>query len=231
MNVEKVFQSDHYMRHTQRRQEHLATLGLPLDNKSVLEVGAGIGDHTSFFLDRGSKVITSDAKFENVAYMEKRFKDNRDVSVRILFAGLNDYGLRENPVQIVYCYGLLYHLEFPELALQNFADYCSDFLLLETQVSHFPYSDLQATSDSAIDPSGSVNNIGCLPSRAWVMNTLSKYFPYVYMVKSQPWHEEFPLNWVKPSENRISRAVFVASKSEMDYSCLSPHVLDHHRRC
>lgn len=44
--AERHFHSIFYLRHNARRQEHLATLGLDLGNKSVLEVGAGIGDHT-----------------------------------------------------------------------------------------------------------------------------------------------------------------------------------------
>ena len=45
------FHGPHYLKHNQRRQEHLATLGLPLAGRSVIEMGAGIGDHTEFFLD------------------------------------------------------------------------------------------------------------------------------------------------------------------------------------
>jgi hypothetical protein len=51
-----VFHSAHYQRHNQRRQEHLASLGLDISGATVLEVGAGIGDHTSFFLDRGCQI-------------------------------------------------------------------------------------------------------------------------------------------------------------------------------
>ncbi len=43
------FATDDYRRHNSRRLEHLATLGLDLAGRKVLEVGAGIGDHTSFF--------------------------------------------------------------------------------------------------------------------------------------------------------------------------------------
>ncbi len=56
-----VFLSYHYQRHNQRRLEHLATLGLSIAGSTVLEVGAGIGDHTSFFLDRGCHVVCTEA--------------------------------------------------------------------------------------------------------------------------------------------------------------------------
>src|SRR5258706_7389962 len=50
------FRSLGYLRHNQRRQEHLASLGLELADRSVLELGAGVGDHTTFFLDLGCTV-------------------------------------------------------------------------------------------------------------------------------------------------------------------------------
>ncbi len=43
------FQSEHYQRHNEKRLEHLASLNLPIADSTVLEVGAGIGDHTGFF--------------------------------------------------------------------------------------------------------------------------------------------------------------------------------------
>lgn len=67
------FINDEYQRHNRRRQEHLASLALPLANKTVLEVGAGIGDHTSFFLDRQCRVTVTDARAENLDYVKARF--------------------------------------------------------------------------------------------------------------------------------------------------------------
>src|ERR1700730_18661 len=75
------FHADHYLRQNHRVLEHLATLSLPLTNRSVLEVGAGIGDHTSFFLDRGCTVVTSDARSENCDIIRQRYPD---ADVRIL---------------------------------------------------------------------------------------------------------------------------------------------------
>lgn len=54
------FTNSHYQRINQRRLEHLASLHLPLENRSVLEVGAGIGDLTSFFLDRNCEVVITE---------------------------------------------------------------------------------------------------------------------------------------------------------------------------
>ena len=69
---EKDFWSGHYTRHNQRRQEHLASLNLSIAGRTVLETGAGLGDHTGFFLDRGCNVIVTDARPENLRRLRQR---------------------------------------------------------------------------------------------------------------------------------------------------------------
>lgn len=63
------FQGPHYLRHNARRLEHLSSLGLPVREKSVLEVGAGMGDHTHFYLDRGCTVCITEARPELCSYV------------------------------------------------------------------------------------------------------------------------------------------------------------------
>src|SRR5580704_12589348 len=62
------FGSPWYQRHNQRRQEHLASLQLDLVSKSVLEVGAGVGDHTFYFLDRDCTVVSARHIVPDVSY-------------------------------------------------------------------------------------------------------------------------------------------------------------------
>jgi len=106
---EEAFLSWDYMRHNQRRQEHLASLGLDIRGSTVLEVGAGIGDHTSFFLDRDCRVVTSDAREENLKQLRRRYPD---IEVRRLDLD-SPPSTFEGAFDIVYCYGLLYHLQNP----------------------------------------------------------------------------------------------------------------------
>src|SRR5690242_1860116 len=68
------FHSFYYLRLNQRRQEHLVSLDLPLCRKRVWEVSAGIGDHTSFFLDRECGVICSEARRDLVEIIKTRYR-------------------------------------------------------------------------------------------------------------------------------------------------------------
>ena len=41
----------------------------------MLEVGAGIGDHTSFFLDRGCTVTVTEVQEQNLVVLGSRYAD------------------------------------------------------------------------------------------------------------------------------------------------------------
>ena len=116
--------------------------------------------------------------------------------------------------QIVYCYGLLYHLNRPAEAMAFMARHCSEMLLLETCVSFGSGKHLNLCAETASDATQSISGTGCRPTRDWVCSELRKHFPFVYMPLTQPWHEEFPVDWSVPdSRIPLSRAVFVAGRT------------------
>jgi len=223
----EVFHSTHYLRHNQLRQEHLATLGLELSNQTVLELGAGIGDHTSFFLDRDCRVLTSDGRPENVSLLREKFSAKANVEVRTIdldqpiIAGMADHELFD----IVYCYGLLYHLGRPDEALRFMAAHCSGMLLLELCVSFGDNVAVNVVAEEQSNPSQAWTGSGCRPTRPWVILQLERLFEHVYVPRSQPRHEEFPVDWSPAAAaawtpGRLSRAVFVASRRPLNSSML-----------
>jgi SAM-dependent methyltransferase len=213
VSPEDVFLSFHYQRINQRRQEHLATLGLEIAGTTVLEVGAGIGDHTSFFLDRGCHVVTSDGREENIKILRSRYPH-----IEVLLLDLdNPPGSFDETFDIVYCYGLLYHLSKPAQALEFLSGRCRKILLLETSVSPENENAVNLVTEDEENPSQSVGGTGCRPTRRWVYNQLSKHFEYVYLPLTQPNHEEFPTEWSSASSNQaLTRAVFIATREQID---------------
>jgi hypothetical protein len=221
-----VFNAWHYMHHNQRRQEHLASLGLDLANRSVLEVAAGIGDHTSFFLDRGCSVVVTEGRAENVKLLRRRYAD---LDVRRL--DLDDPPAEFAPtVEIVYCYGALYHLGRPAEALAFLSERTSDLLLLETCVSPGDGIEMNPVTEAKGNPSQALKGTGCRPTRRWIWAELEKHFPFVYLTVTQPWHDEFPLDWKAPGDGKLTRSVFVAAKRELTLPTLSPRLLDRQAR-
>ena len=217
------FHGLHYLRHNQRRQEHLASLGLPLAGRTVIEVGAGIGDHTEFFLDRGCSVLTSDGRPENVALLRQRFPH---IDVRLLDLDHPDIDFVDT-ADIVYCYGTLYHLAEPQLALRFMAERCRSLLLVETCVSFGHDERINPVDEAGHHPSQALSGRGCRPTRVWVFNRLRELFPFVYVPRTQPWHPEFPLDWSAPTPAyyQLSRAIFVASRTELGSPLLSGELL------
>lgn len=225
MQTFQNFTHDRYQRHNKRRQEHLATLALPIAGASVLEVGAGIGDHTSFFLDRGCRVTATDARPENVEFMAARHPG--------IATAVFDPEAPGSPApavhDIVYCYGLLYHLADPATALARMAPLARRMLLLETCVSFGAGSLVNSVEEDLGDITQSIRGRGCRPTRRWVFERLQALFPHAYATRTQPWHEEFPLDWRGPapaSETGLHRMVFVASREPLASAALQPSVPD-----
>jgi FkbM family methyltransferase len=207
------FHSAMYQRHNQRRLEHLASLNLNLANKTVLEVGAGIGDHTSFFLDRGCQVTVTEGRLENLDLIKARYP-----GLSAHFLDMDNPDLEMNTIfDIVYCYGLLYHLRNPIEAIVFMAARCQNILLLETCVSYGEEEVLNPCREKASVPSQAISGWGCRPTRSWIYNQLKQHFEFIYLPVTQPNHEEFPIDWLTPpQEEKLTRSVFIASRTRLD---------------
>ena len=211
------FHSNYYLRINQRRQEHLATLGLPLRERTVWEVSAGIGDHTTFFLDRRCQVTTSDVRPELVELLRHRYP-HVPAHLIDLDSPPADFG---EQFEVVYAYGVLYHLSRPVPALEYMASHCQGMLLLETCVGFGEDWAENPVEEPAWSASQAKGGIGCRPTRMLVWTALQRLFPYVYCPKTQPVHEQFPLDWTKPwRSEELRRAIFIASHERLSLPTL-----------
>lgn len=212
-----LFSSNHYVRHNEKRLQHLASLGLDLSEKTVLELGAGIGDHTGFFLQRDCEVVSVEARLENLDILKKRYPTVKTYNLDLDQSNLYLNGLFD----VVYCYGLLYHLSKPSEAIEFMAHHCKGLLLLETCISFGEDESVNLCEERIYDPTQSFTGIGCRPTRRWVFSQLKKHFNFVYIPITQPDHEEFPTEWSKvESGDTLSRSVFIGSKFPINNSLL-----------
>ncbi len=223
----QAFLTNEYQHHNQRRQEHLACLGLDIAQKTVMEVGAGIGDHTSFFVDRGCDVVSTEAREENIKILRSRFPNLRTFVLDLD----NPPSTFNETFDIVYCYGLLYHLKEPENAIKFMATCCKSMLLLETCVSFGDGDELYPCYEDTSNPTQAISGHGCRPTRRWLYNRLKDHFEHVYLPKTQPNNEQFPIDWTLPAPKKgLTRAVFVASREALNNDTLIESIPDKQTR-
>lgn len=227
------FERAKYQRHNARRLEHLASLKLDLNNQSVLELGAGVGDHTTFFLDRGCDVVSVEGRSENVKVYEKNL-NRYGLRCRIMLGDLEKVDTLEcEPAEIVYCYGLLYHIGNPETLLGWMSRHCLSLLLLETHVAFGDHEASNLLEERQSNRASSLSGLGCRPTRPWLLSRLKTFFPYVYLPCTQPRHKQFTLDWTRPrmsATSEISRAVFVASRLPLHSALLLRELPSHQTR-
>lgn len=207
------------------RQEHLASLGLDLERRTVIEVGAGIGLHTPFFLERGCEVTVTDGAPPNVGEIKRRHPGLKSFVLDLE----DERSLRDlGEYDVVYCYGLLYHMSNPDSVLRRLSEICREKLLLELICS-------PSTDDVVIyvdDPAGlnqSTIGAGCRPSRRWILNKLTEYFGHGYISTTQPDHPDFPTDWNVPTQHN-TRAIFVGSKTAIDNPLLLTEPLQQQKK-
>ena len=203
------FSSPNYQRHNVARLQHLDSLGLDLARKSVLEIGAGVGDHSLFYLYRNCRVVAVEGR----KGLARSLSDRLGIEVKVLDVDRDPEGLQQfGRFDLVHCYGLLYHLSDPARFLSSISG-AGDCLLLETCVSFGDELRVGECPENNGVPSQALHRNGCRPTRGWVFQTLQRHYEYVYATKTQPRHPEFPIDWDEPAAGGplLKRAVFIAS--------------------
>ncbi len=218
------FHADFYLRQNARVQEHLASLHIPVAGTSVLEVGAGIGDHSHYFVARGCRITITEVRDKSLEYLKRRYPTS---DVRRLDMERPPKHIVGAPFDIVYSYGLLYHLNNPAEALAFFRENTGRMLLLETCVSFGEEMGVNLTEEPQKNPTQAHSGMGCRPTRPWLWDELRKLYPHVYVPRTQPNHEQFPVDWNAPKEHEaaLQRAIFVASLEPVCNEMLVPELL------
>ena len=171
---------------TRQRLAHLDSLGLPLQGRSVLELGAGVGELTDFWLAKGCAVLTSDGRIGNVLAMRKRFGASTASQV-IDMRSAETMPRAFFSAEIVFCYGLLYHLPDPAATIAWIARHTiqpGGMFLLSTMVGVSREGSVADDQMSVLErdmPSQAIGGVGTRPRREWILEELRKvslfYFP------------------------------------------------------
>jgi SAM-dependent methyltransferase len=214
------FDTDAALEINEARLTHLASLELPIDGRRVLEVGAGVGHLTGFFVDRDCSVVVTEARPENVAELRRRRPavDVREADVEESLEQLGTF-------DVVFCYGLMYHPESPLRVLRNMAAVCNDLLLLETMVcdARLPVLRLEDETTSVNQAS---HGLAHRPSLSYLAQALNRVgFDYVYAAADSPDHPDYCFSWLDnldtARDGALLRGVFVASRRALEQPTLT----------
>jgi SAM-dependent methyltransferase len=202
------------------RLTHLASLNLPLRARTVLDVGCGVGHLAQFFVQQQCQVLSVDARSENISRLRELYPTLAAKVFDLELDPLSELGRFE----LVFAYGLLYHLENPFRALIRLGSICEDLLLLETMVldHHLP---LVRMADETLAYSQALRNVGCRPTPSFIAIALrSAGFRHIYAPKSPPDHPDYHFSWKDDlsdtRDGHLLRCVFIASRCPVENSTL-----------
>jgi len=215
-----LFDQPFYEAITRARLDHLGSLGLPVDGKSVIDVGCGTGRLSEHFAQRGCDVTCVDGRAENIEQLRASYPGRRAAVVDVE----SDALLAQGRFGVVFCYGLLYHLAEPWGFLQRVGKLGSELLVLETCVADAEEPMLSLVCDPD-DPTMALRSVGSRPSAAYIAAAIeSAGFPHVYRPRTAPDHPDF--SWDRLGDRAIFRdghalrEVFVAARQPLDLPAL-----------
>lgn len=224
MSAPRVFDAKQYERYNSTRAaaagDALAELRGQLQLCTAIDVGCGFGYISAFLHSLGFQVTAVDGRTENVLEARKRSPD-----VRFETANAEDTALRAmGQFDLVLCFGLLYHLENPFLAIRNLHALTSELLLIESMV--FPGTEpIMGLVDEPQAEDQSLNRIAFYPTEACLVKMLYHAgFRNVYLLKKLPDHPDFRARGTAGQSRTMLAASLVPLRSTLLERMQEPRV-------
>ena len=211
--IEKDWKPNNFNILNDMRLKFLDYLNLDLNNKKVLEMSCGATGWLSSYLYNKKSILTiTDSRIENIRYnISKNKLDN--INYKIV-----DYDMKESITEkynIIFCFGLLYHLNNIENVIKNIGKNCKEYCLISTCVSRNNRESRQY-NDNKSNTTQAMNGIGLSFSRETLIKELKKYFKYVlvpYYLPNDP--NNYPIQWPVPKGRLFKRQIFLATNNKI----------------
>lgn len=179
-----------------------------LELKTALDAGAGVGFFAQTLQECGLNVCGFDGRAENVVKARKRFPQIPFERADIQDRSILDLG----NFDLVLCFGLLYHLENPLLAIRNLRALTRKCLLLESMCIPDDKPSMLLREEPNEDDQ-SLTDVAYYPSEGSLIKMLYRAgFAFVYRLLLLPDHDDFR----ETAEHRRKRTVLFASEVPID---------------
>ena len=211
MTTAPVFDQRHYELLNRARGEVvralLGELMEPLGLRTAIDVGCGLGYFSGFLQSLGLEVIAVDGRPENAAEAARRFPA---IPFRVMNA--EDPQLRSlGTFDLVFCFGLLYHLENPFQVIRQLHAMTRSLLLIEGMCVPGDAATMELLDEGPIDDQG-LNYVGFYPSEPCLIKMLYRSgFPFVYRLGQPPDDVRFVGTRLRKRE----RTLLVASTAKL----------------
>jgi SAM-dependent methyltransferase len=186
----------------------LSYLHNELQMHTALDVGCGVGYLSVFLRDLGLDVVAADGREENIQEARRRYPGIAFHHVNVEDASVQQWGTFD----LVFCVGLLYHLENPFLAIRHLYSVTSKVLVVESMCAPGIEPSLQLLDEYHAENQG-LNYVAFYPTESCLVKMLYRAgFPFVYGFASPP---DFSL-YHASRWRRKERTMLVASKERLN---------------
>src|SRR6266849_60721 len=189
-------------------QRAVTRLKRAVELSNAVDAGCGVGFFSQTLAECGLNVCGFDGRGENVEEARRRFPhipfEQGDIEERAI--------LQLGRFDLVLCFGLLYHLENPLLAIRNLRGLTEKCLLMESMCLPEEKSSMLLRVEQRQEDQ-SLTDVACYPSEGSLVKILYRAgFGKVYRVMPLPDHEDFR----ETTEHARRRTVLLASTLPID---------------
>jgi SAM-dependent methyltransferase len=155
--------------------------------RTAIDVGCGVGHFAALLTGLGLQVTAVDGRNENVQEAQRRYPRIRFEQCDAEDSALLNFGRFD----LVFCFGLLYHLENPLRAIRHLYGMTEKLLLVEGVI--FPGTEpVMALIDEERRDDQGLQHIAFYPTEGCLAKMMYRSgFCHVYGFRTQPPHEEY----------------------------------------
>ncbi len=221
MSRDLIFDRDFYKEITNARLQHLESLSLPLTGKSIIDVGCGVGRFSTYLSEKGADVLCVDGRVENIVKLEELYPTRKSAVVDVESTDLLEHG----NFDVVFCYGLLYHLSDPHGFIKTASKICKEMMIIETCIMDATDPIMRLVPEDQQNATQSLHPMGCRPSPSYVNACLKlSGFEFIYKPITLPDHPQFDYSLKNDysylKQGNLIRDIFIASRIEISNNLL-----------
>ena len=212
MSAPRVFDLRHYELLNRARGDVVVRLLTELRPKlglrTAVDVGCGVGHFSGLLQSQGLETTGVDGRKEN---SEEAARRNQGIPFHTINAEDSQL-VSLGRFDLVFCFGLLYHLENPLRAIRHLSAMTNNLLLIEAVIFPGDEPGMVLIDEFELDDQG-LEHIAFYPTESCLVKMLYRAgFLRVYGLKKQPDHPEYHQS---PASRRV-RTMLAASCGPLD---------------